>query len=266
MLTAAYELKVNVAPNIREHVIGIGDETRAIAVEISNLGKQPLKSLTLKYQAGAGGQWFDLVTNKAGFTTQTTVLRAWNGDNPYDLKPQKKAVLYLDVSEIWAIKLDMQCVGERNVYPLPDTKINVNAYAIKHLGIIGGAVAPVSQTGIGGVKSEPGTINTSDPGRLGKGTISGASSVSMMNTGTKSGLVRTAKGESTVPPGGTAGWSPSDMKTVGDIYYDATGTTFWIAFLDGQHVEGEDRITNPVAITEESGQSLTDESGQPLTA
>jgi len=265
MLTAIYEgLKVNVAPNIKEQVIGIGDETRAIAVEIMNLGKQPLKSLTIKYQSGANGQWFDLVTNKQGFTTQTTVLRMWNGENPYDLAPQKQSALYLDVSEIWALKLSMTCAGELTVFPLPETKISVNAYALKNLGIIGGAVAPVSQTGISAGTSAPSYINTSDVGRTGKGTVSKAQSLTIMNIGTKPGIVRTTTGEEPLPAGGSVSWSATEMKTLGDIYYDATDTTFLISFLDGSHTEG-DTVSAADGIADESGQILTDDAGQPLT-
>lgn len=244
MLTAVYEnLKVNVAPNTKEHVIGIGDGTRAIAVEIMNLGDQPLKMLTMKYQAGLGGQWFDLITNKEGFTTQTTVLRRWNGDNPYDLEPGKKAALYFDVSEIWALKIDMQCAGELTSFPLPETKISINAYALKHLGIIGGAVAPVSQTGIGGGVAKTSFINTSYPGSPQKGTITGAQSISIMNIGTNPGTITTTSGEKPLPVGGNPTWSAPSGKVVGDISYDATGgAVFLITFLDGTLVEDESDI------------------------
>lgn len=243
MLTATYpELKVNVAPSVREHVIGIGDETRAIAVEICNMGKQPLKFLNLKYQAGAAGQWFDLVTNAKGYTTQTTVLRKWNGENPYTLGAGKKAALYLDVSEIWALKFEAQCAGEQSSFPVPETKISINAYEIKNLGIIGGAVAPVSQTGIPGSSSTPNFVNTSDPGRVGKGSITSSSSITLMNIGTKAGTIQTSQGVENLPAGATVGWSASAGEIVGDIYYDATGTNFLITFLDGTHMEGANTL------------------------
>ncbi|HEY9610564.1 hypothetical protein [Allocoleopsis sp.] len=264
MLTATYpELKVNVAPNVKEHVIGIGEETRAIAVEIMNMGQKPLKFLTMKYQAGMGGQWFDLITNAKGYTTQTTVLRKWNGENPYNLGAGKKAVLYFDVSEIWALKIDMQCEGDRNSFPLPETKVAINAYALKNLGIIGGAVAPVSQTGVGGTVSTPNFVNTSDTGRVGKGSITKASSITVMNIGTKIGTIQTTQGVENLPAGATVGWSANAGEIVGDIYYDATGTNFLITFLDGTHTEGTNTLAEP--ISDESGQSLTDESDQPLT-
>lgn len=266
MLTATYQdLKVNVAPNIKEHVIGIGDETRAIAVELMNLGDKPLKMLTMKYQAGLGGQWFDLITNKEGFTTQTTVLRKWNGDNPYDLGAGKKAALYFDVSEIWALKIDMQCSGELTAFPLPETKISINAYALKNLGIIGGAVAPVSQTGIGGGAAKPSFINTSDPDRTGKGTISNAQSISIMNIGTKPGTVITTSGEEQLPAGGALSWSATDGKVVGNISYDAVtgGTVFLITLLDGTHTDGIATTTG--GLMDESGGTLQDESGSALS-
>lgn len=245
MLTATYpEIKVSPAPSVREHVIGVGDETRAITIEICNMGKQPLKFLKLKYQAGAAGQWFDLVSNEKGYTTQTTVLRKWSGENPYTLPPGKKAALHLDVSEIWSLKLEAQCAGDRASFPVPETKISINAYEIKNLGIIGGAVAPVSQTGIPGAVSTPSFVNTSDPGRVGKGSITKASSVTIMNIGTKAGAIETSQGVENLPAGANVGWSANAGEAVGDIYYDAAtnGTTFLITFLDGSHMEGTNTL------------------------
>jgi hypothetical protein len=230
MLTAAYEnLKVSVAPNVKQHVIGIGDTTRALAVEICNLGSQPLKSLIIKYQSGAEGQWFDLITEKSGFTTQTTVLRKWNGDNPYDLAPQRKAALYLDVSEIWALKLEMQCVGERDAFPIPETKVSISYSALKNLGIVGGAIAPISTPSDGtssGKVYEPGIERVT-----GIWTLATSQSMSIYNKGTKDGTLKVGTKTYVIQPEETHSWSPPGDNTLSEVTIDGTGTILVVDYL-----------------------------------
>jgi hypothetical protein len=274
MLATNYsDIKIPSAPKTTKVVFGVGDQTRAIALEIANMGEQPLSQLTLKYQAGAGGQWFDLATTAESFTTQTTVLRKWNGDNPYNLEPGKQAALYLDVSEIWAIAVEAQCTGEQTSYPVPETKIMVNAYAIKNLGVIGGAVAPVS-----GGQSK--TIMLDSEIVEGKAYIKpGAQSLSIEVIGNASATVYIQDANDsnswqtkTLPPGANISWSsPSSSETYPEVRIDASGTKVAIASSGADIIVG-DWATTPApdttvsgALTDESSSPITDESSSPLT-
>ncbi len=223
------KVRVDVAPGTQSIVIGVGEETRAIALEIINEGETPLASLKLKYGHGSGyennNQWWNALVKESDFTTPSTLLRKWIGPNPYTLPKGGKSVLYLDTTEIDALLIEAEALGDKTQYPEPYTAITVNAYHIK-LAHYGAAMVSTetgqAQAPAGGTQ-EPKTLTST-----GKGTTpTSASSFTVSNIGEAPGTL----GGVALAPGESNSWSAGSGKTLKTMAFDATGTTFKITYI-----------------------------------